>query len=74
MNQERDQYEADPAELEGGGEGQTWGQGEGRHEPTIPADEADDADETPTSYSDGRPTKLDDRNAPLSRETEGMER
>jgi hypothetical protein len=36
---ERERPATDASELEGGGTEQTWGQGEGRHEPTIP-DEA----------------------------------
>ena len=40
-----------PSELEGGGTGQTWGQGEGRHEPTIADD--DDNDEQPTRLTEG---------------------
>ncbi|HET8776487.1 MAG TPA: hypothetical protein VFN76_02395 [Candidatus Limnocylindria bacterium] len=48
---------------------QTWGQGVGRHEPTIPDD-----DEEPTSYAGGEPHELDDPDLPLSRETEGMDR
>ena len=31
----------DASELEGGGTEQTWGQGEGAHEPTIPDDAAE---------------------------------
>ncbi|HJP71019.1 MAG TPA: hypothetical protein VJ975_04810 [Candidatus Limnocylindria bacterium] len=57
------------SEREDGGPDQTWGQGEGRHEPTIP-----DEEQQPTSYSGGEPHELDDPDLPLSRETEGMER
>ena len=70
MTTERDTPHATPSELEGGGEEQTWGQGEGRHEPTIP----DDDEQEPTSYAGGTPHDLDDPDLPLSRETEGMEK
>ena len=60
---------ASASELEGGGDEQTWGQGEGHHEPTIPDEEPD-----ATSYAGGRPHELDDPDLPLSREDEGMER
>jgi hypothetical protein len=50
---------------------QTWGQGEGRHEPTIPAD---DAEEQPTSYAHGTAHDLDDPSMPLTREDEGRNR
>lgn len=70
MDTTGNQPRAEPSELEGGGREQTWGQGEGRHEPTIP-DENDDA---PTVYSEGQQASLDDRDLPLSREDEGMDR
>jgi hypothetical protein len=60
---------ASPSELEGGGDEQTWGQGEGRHEPSIP-----DEEPKPTSYAGGRPHELDDSDLPLSREDEVMDR
>lgn len=60
---------ADASELEGGGEDQTWGQGEGRHEPTIPGEE-----EPPPTYTGGSATNLDDPDLPLAREDEGMDR
>jgi hypothetical protein len=59
------------SELEGGGTGQTWGQGEGPHEPTIPDEEAE---ETPATYTGGTPAHLDDPDLPLTREDEGMDR
>lgn len=64
MNAERD-----ASELEGGGDEQTWGQGEGRHEPTIP----DEQDE-PTTYSGASARELENDEMPLSREDEGMDR
>jgi hypothetical protein len=76
----------EPSELEGGGTEQTWGQGEGRHEPTIPEPDDHDHDhhhdhdhdhdeEVPTSsYADGTPHALDDPDLPLAREDEGMDR
>jgi len=67
---EAERPSAEPSELEGGGTEQTWGQGEGRHEPTIP-----DAEEEPTtSYADGTARTLDDPDLPLAREDEGMDR
>jgi hypothetical protein len=71
-----------PSELEGGGTEQTWGQGQGSHEPTIPeADEHqhehehDHDEDVPTSsYADGTPRALDDPDLPLAREDEGMDR
>ena len=61
----------EPSDLEGGGTEQTWGQGEGRHEPTIP----DDEDEKPAAtYSGGSATTLDDPDLPLTREDEDMDR
>jgi hypothetical protein len=62
----------DASELEGGGTGQNWGQGEGAHEPTIPDDAGED--ETPSTYSGGTAAGLDDPDLPLSREDEGMDR
>ena len=64
--------DATSSELEGGGTEQTWGQGEGQHEPTLPDEEQD---ETPTpSYSGGTAAELDDPDLPLTREDEGMVR
>jgi hypothetical protein len=73
---------ADASELEGGGTEQTWGQGEGQHEPTLPDDDqgSDDdnasADESPPSviYVGGTPAAADDPDQPLSRDDEGMDR
>jgi hypothetical protein len=59
----------DSSAVEGGEDAQTWGQGEGAHQPTIPDDE-----ERPTTYAGGRPHELGDREMPLSRESEGMDR
>lgn len=67
MTDERDRA----SELEGGGDEQTWGQGEGRHEPTIKPEQADDE---PTTYSEGTARELSDPGAALSREDEGMDR
>lgn len=61
--------ERDASELEGGGDEQTWGQGEGRHEPTIP-----DEEDEPAAYSGGTARELGDGDLPLSRDDEGMER
>jgi hypothetical protein len=47
---------------------QTWGQGEGKHEPTIPDD--DDTGEEPRSHT-GETTRRDDPDA-SSRDDEGM--
>ena len=49
---------------------QTWGQGEGAHEPTI---EPDEPDEEAVTYSEGTASSLDDPDA-LAREDEGMDR
>lgn len=72
MSADRTTQPAEPSELEGGGDEQTWGQGEGRHEPSIPGPES--GDEEPTSYAGGTPRTLDDPDLPLSREDEDMER
>lgn len=61
--------ERDARELEGGGDEQTWGQGEGRHEPTIPNDE-----DEPTTYSGGTERELTDEQMPRSTEDEGKDR
>jgi hypothetical protein len=61
---------AQPSELEGGGTEQTWGQGEGRHEPTI----ADEAEEPARTYVDGTARELDNPDLPLAREDEGLDR
>jgi hypothetical protein len=60
------------SEIEGGGTEQTWGQGQGTHEATIPDEETDE--ETPKSYSGGTAADLDDPDLPLAREDEGMDR
>ena len=77
---DREHESTEPApeasELEGGGTGQNWGQGEGAHEPTIPGrgeDEEGDEDQ-PSTYSSGTAIKLDDPDLPLVREDEGMDR
>jgi hypothetical protein len=51
---------------------QTWGQGEGEHEPTIPEDDAESST-TPSSYSEGTAADLGEPET-LSREDEGMDR
>ena len=56
--------EPDPSE-------QTWGQGEGAHEPTI---EPEKSEPRPTTYSDGTATELEDPDAPLARDDEGLDR
>lgn len=50
-------------------EKQTWGQGEGRHEATLP-----DEEPTTAGFADGRAHNLDDPELPLSRDDEGMDR
>jgi hypothetical protein len=50
---------------------QTWGQGEGEHEPTIPDDA--EAGTEPVTYTGGTAATLDDPDA-LAREDEGMDR
>jgi hypothetical protein len=70
---ERDTPEA--SELEGGGTEQTWGQGVGDHEPTLPDEEDEEATPpVPPTYSGGTATELDDPDLPLAREDEGMDR
>jgi hypothetical protein len=65
----------DSSELEGGGTEQTWGQGEGAHEPTIPNEEDEtEVDEAPSTYAGGTAAQLDDPDLPLTREDEGMDR
>ena len=67
--------EGDASELEGGGTGQNWGQGEGRHEPTIPRDEERRSEEpAPATYPRGSATPGDDATPPLVRDDEGMDR
>ncbi|MGH2427780.1 MAG: hypothetical protein ACRDGV_02665 [Candidatus Limnocylindria bacterium] len=66
----RDEQTRTPAsELEGGGTDQDWGQGEGRHEPTIGREKAP----TP-SYPEGEAQRPDDTDRPLVRDDEGMDR
>lgn len=58
-----------PSELEGGGDEQTWGQGEDVHQPTIPAE----GEDRPTAYPEGEGAELGDPET-LTREDEAMER
>ena len=74
LERETPEPEGETSELEGGGTEQTWGQGEGTHEPTIPDEAEDDAAEPPATYSSGTATQLDDPDLPLAREDEGMDR
>lgn len=75
---ERDPTTPEPeaSELEGGGTGQNWAQGEGAHEPTIPGepDEGEEKEQMPPTYSGGTAADLDDPDLPLAREDEGMDR
>jgi hypothetical protein len=73
-DREREPTEQTPqaSELEGGGTGQNWGQGEGPHDPTIP--KRHDEEEPPSTYSGGTAAGLDDPDLPLAREDEGMDR
>jgi hypothetical protein len=73
LERETPEPAGEASELEGSGTEQTWGQGEGTHEPTVPEDE-EDAEETPSTYSSGTATELDDPDMPLAREDEGMDR
>jgi hypothetical protein len=68
--------EGEASELEGGASGQNWGQGQGRHEPTIPRDEehAEKEKSAPATFAGGSATPVDDPDAPLVRDDEGMER
>ena len=50
---------------------QTWGQGEGAHQPTI---EPEPAEAEPRTYSEGEASELDEPDAPLAREDEEMDR
>jgi hypothetical protein len=50
---------------------QTWGQGEGEHQPTI---EPEPSESEPRTYSEGAASELDEPDAPLAREDEGMDR
>ena len=70
---EAERPNAEPSDLEGGGTEQTWGQGEGTHEATVPDDQRQD-DEAAPSYAGGTASELDDSELPLSREDEGMDR
>ena len=72
LERETPEPASDASELEGGGTGQNWGQGEGEHEPTIP-DDADEGETAPT-YSSGTAAELKDPDQPLAREDEGMDR
>jgi hypothetical protein len=75
LERETPQPEGEASELEGGGTEQSWGQGEGTHEPTIPDDDEEGAaDEAPSTYSGGTAAQLDDPDLPLAREDEGMDR
>lgn len=79
---ERDTPEPTPeaSELEGGGTGQNWGQGEGAHQPTIPGEtdeeeqRQEEQEQPPPTYSGGTAAGLDDPDLPLAREDEGMDR
>jgi hypothetical protein len=74
---ERDAPESpDASELEGGGTEQTWGQGTGQHEPTIPDEDDEGSEESngPSTFSEGTATTLDDPDLSLAREDEGMDR
>jgi hypothetical protein len=51
---------------------QTYGQGEGRHEPAIPDDE-ESSDSMRSTYSEGTATDVDDPDV-LTRDDEGMDR
>lgn len=51
---------------------QTWGQGEGAHEPTLEPEAPER--EGGATYTGGTATEIDDPDAPLAREDEGMER
>ncbi len=68
---ERDTAEPTPPEGDAKSD-QTWGQGEGTHEPTLDPEAAER--EARTTYSGGTATEIDDPDAPLAREDEGMER
>jgi hypothetical protein len=50
---------------------QTWGQGEGAHEATIP-EEDEESTTTPSSYSEGTAGRPEE--PPLARDDEGMDR
>jgi hypothetical protein len=69
---EQERSASDATELEGGGTEQTWGQGEGAHEPTIPDEDA--GDEEAATYAAGTAADLDDPDLPLAREDEEMAR
>lgn len=71
MTTERRAQPSEASELEGGGHEQTWGQGEGRHEPTI---EPETPSDDPATYSEGTAADLDDPDLALTREEEGMDR
>jgi hypothetical protein len=66
--------EGEASELEGGASGQNWGQGEGRHEPTIPRGKERSEKSAPATFAGGSATHVDDLDAPLVRDDEGMER
>jgi hypothetical protein len=51
---------------------QTWGQGEGEQEPTIPEEDAESST-TPSTYTEGTATELGEPES-LAREDEGMDR
>ena len=68
MDQNQGNESSEASELEGGGTEQTWGQGEGRHDPTIPDDE--DAART----SGGTAAGQADADLPLTRDDEGPDR
>ena len=68
---ERDTTEPTPPEGDAKSE-QSWGQGEGAHEPTLEPDASEQ--EPGATYSGGTASEIDDPDAPLAREDEGMER
>ena len=74
LERETPEPEGEASELEGGGTEQTWGQGEGTHEPTVPDEDEDNAEEAPSTYSGGTATQLDDPDLPLARDDEGLDR
>ncbi|MGH2402420.1 MAG: hypothetical protein ACRDE6_06880 [Candidatus Limnocylindria bacterium] len=74
---ERQTTDAPTIDSDGGKPEQTWGQGEGAHQPTIEPETSEGSETSelePRTYSEGTASELDEPDAPLAREDEGMDR
>lgn len=74
---ERQTTDAPTADTDGDKSEQTWGQGEGAHEPTIEPESSETSEPSelePRTYTEGTASELDEPDTPLAREDEGMDR